>query len=187
MKVALDAGHGGKHPGAVFGNVQEKDVVLSVCLYLQALLIDDGGFDVCMTRSIDKFLTLGDRVDIANEANAIIFISLHTNADADDDTNPRIQGKGEEIWIYKSGKPLAECLLPHVDEIFPNTKHRGIKTGSFNVIKYTNMPAVLIELGFVDNLQENDVFSNYENHKKMAILIFRGIVDYRNRLAGDGK
>lgn len=77
--IVIDPGHGGKDPGAVLGNNQEKTAVLAVGLYLKDFLINRG-YTVYMTRNSDKFLELKERTSFANDKNADLFISIHANA-----------------------------------------------------------------------------------------------------------
>ncbi len=77
--IVIDPGHGGKDPGAVLGNNQEKTAVLAVGLYLKDFLISRG-YTVYMTRNSDKFLELKERTSFANDKNADLFISIHANA-----------------------------------------------------------------------------------------------------------
>jgi N-acetylmuramoyl-L-alanine amidase len=181
MKICIDAGHGGQDSGATFNNVNESDVVLSIALHLKNLLLDEG-HELLMTRETNSYVTLKDRVAVANDGNSDIFISIHTNADLDDDSDSELEGKGEEIWIHqnsKNGRFLAEVLKESIDDIFPNSKFRGIKeTKKLYVLKHTNMPAILIELGFIDNICENEFLSNPENHLEIAESIATSICEY---------
>jgi len=77
--IVIDAGHGGKDPGAVHGGVKEKDVVLKVSKNLASRLTEDG-FNVIITRISDEFLALKERAEIADEARADFFVSIHCNA-----------------------------------------------------------------------------------------------------------
>ncbi|MEE8574269.1 MAG: N-acetylmuramoyl-L-alanine amidase, partial [Thermodesulfobacteriota bacterium] len=162
LKVYIDPGHGGKDSGAVHEGIREADVVLLIGLRL-AKLLDQRGCDVLMSRTGNTYPSLKGRVVQANRWPADIFVSLHVNADPDPDYKDMPVAKGEEIWINrrkgkqpsKGSKLLAECLAPGVDAVFPDHRFRGIKTtGGICVISESDMPAVLIELGFIDNTEE---------------------------------
>lgn len=80
-KVVLDAGHGGRDPGAIgYGGIEEKDLVLDIARRVKRKLVAMGGYEVQLTRNNDRFLELEDRAQIANEKNADIFVSIHANA-----------------------------------------------------------------------------------------------------------
>jgi len=93
MVVALDPGHGGRDPGAVAHGLREKDINLAIALRMERAL-QDRGFDVVMTRRTDVALRLRDRTDIANNANADIFVSIHCNA-----LPPGRNAAGFEIYL----------------------------------------------------------------------------------------
>ena len=80
FKVVLDAGHGGKDPGKVYGKVYEKDIVLKIALLVGDALEKDPNYKVIYTRKTDKFIELYERGHIANKAKADLFISIHCNA-----------------------------------------------------------------------------------------------------------
>jgi len=175
--IVIDPGHGGKDPGAVYAGYKEKDIVLPIALYL-------GGFlsyipaetnlkvNCVYTRTADVYVPLRDRVFIANSVKADAFISIHVNA------SPKHNARGEEIWIYpkstESAK-LADSIAIFIDEIVPD-KFRGIKEGNFYVLRRTKMPAVLIEVGFIDN----PITPLHSSHIQIraAFLIASGIKRY---------
>lgn len=78
--VVIDAGHGGRDPGAVGGDVREKDIVLGLALALRDELVSQGGVRVAMTRDDDRLLTLGERPEIARRMEADLFISIHADS-----------------------------------------------------------------------------------------------------------
>ena len=175
--IVIDPGHGGKDPGAVYAGYKEKDIVLPIALYL-------GGFlsytphevnlkiNCAYTRTADIYVPLRDRVFIANNVKADAFISIHVNA------SPKHNARGEEIWIYpgsiKSAK-LADSIATFIDEIVPG-KFRGIKEGNFYVLWKTKIPAVLIEVGFLDN---PGIPLHYPyTQTKAAFIISNGIKKY---------
>jgi len=110
-------------------------------------------------------------------------IAVHNcNADPDEDAPGMPEAKGEEIWFFKgsrSGKKLAQCLADEVDQIFPDEPFRGLKeTEDLYVLKHTNAPACLIEIGFIDNSKTNESFQDELTLRKAGSLIARGICEY---------
>lgn len=150
--VVLDAGHGGHDPGATYEGIAEKDITLSVALIAGGLLVCDG-LDVVFTRISDTYVSLKERVRIANEVNAACFVSIHTNADPDPDLPGMPVGRGEEIFVASlgvRGYELAQHIAYFIDNVVPGA-FRGIKPAPFYVLKHTKMPAALVEIGFIDN------------------------------------
>jgi N-acetylmuramoyl-L-alanine amidase len=182
MKICIDPGHGATKVGASFKGYYEAQIVLRIAQFLEVLLVDKG-HTVFMTRRQTTYFTptLSTRADLANQVLADIFISLHTNADPDSDEPGMPEGRGEEIWTYPGsvgGRKLAEALQDSIDKIIPNKKFRGIKEGNFAVLRKTKMPAVLIELGFIDSILDLEVLSNPKAHRGIAKLIAEGIENY---------
>ncbi len=93
--IVIDAGHGGKDPGAIGrSGLEEKDVVLDIARRLRTLLVKNLGRTVVMTRDSDVFIPLGRRTQIANENNADLFVSIHANA------SPRRSTSGIEVYLF---------------------------------------------------------------------------------------
>lgn len=112
-RICIDAGHGGKDPGATNGNYQEKRAALGIALEL-GLLLFRGGYEVYFTRTNDTYVSLADRCKISNDAKADAFISLHLNSVSSG------AASGVEVWRYaKCGaltKELATAIQDNVIE-----------------------------------------------------------------------
>lgn len=181
--VCIDPGHGGSAYGAVFGDLLEKEVVLKVARHVDEYLQTfDPEIRCWLTRSLDRDVSLRERCGFSNNIKADSFVSIHCNADPDEDLPGMPEAKGEEIWIYKGsreGLKLAQSLADEVDQIFPGEPFRGIKESEvFYVLKYTNAPACLIEIGFIDKSSSNETFSDPQSLEKIGIMIAKGIQDY---------
>lgn len=183
IKVAIDPGHGAYDSGAVGPTgVKEKDVTLSVGLKLGDIL-SRNGIEVIYTRTSDdcpwpsdKSTELQMRCDIANNANADYFVSIHANSATQAAT-------GTETYYSRdtsAGIPLATNIQK---EIIKETgsKDRGIKPCGFYVVKNTNMPAVLVELEFLSNPKKEQMLNNSVYQQKYAEAIARGIMDTVNK------
>ena len=182
-RVCLDPGHGGIQPGAVYGSMQEKDVNLKVAGYVsEGLSAIDPEIWVGMTRTWDRTVSLKERCDFSNNMNVDCFVSIHCNADPDTDEPAMPEAKGEEIWFFKGsseGLKLAKCLSDEVDRIFPDEPFRGLKeTEGLYVLKHTNDPAVLIEIGFIDKSSSVESFTDDYTLRKIGAFIARGIHEY---------
>lgn len=179
MKIMIDPGHGGRSEGGRFGDLEEKGVVLDICRTLQDKL--QYSHWTTMTRNDDVYVSLKERSRLANWWGADIFVSVHTNADPDDDLYGDPEAQGEEIWIYpgsKKSRELAEAMRSYVDSLFLGQKFRGIREAKFAVLTYTRMPAVLIELGFLDHRETYQFLGNGDVRKRAGELLYKGILEY---------
>lgn len=150
--VVIDIGHGGADSGAVANNVKEKDINFKQGMALYRLLEADDQIKVYMTRETDTYPTLQFRSTLANEIEADLFISIHNNSASSSIV-------GTETLYYPSstdlrGKRVAQIVQ---DSIVSRCKmvNRGIKARKdLHVLKATQMPAILIETGFLSNAEE---------------------------------
>ena len=179
MRVFIDPGHGGKDPGAVYGRLKEKEIVFSVASLLYDKL-EARGNEVRFSRVSDYYVYNTHRAMEANDWGADIFVSIHTNADPDEDNPGDPEAKGTEIWIYpgsEKGRMLALCLAHAIPEHFPGRRFRGIKEARFTVLSKTQMPAVLIEVGFLDT-DESSKLDSLITQDTIARCIADGLEDY---------
>lgn len=186
-RIAIDPGHGGNDAGAIGPTgVMEKNVTLKVALELKRLL-ESQGAEVIMTRETDRTVSekgakasdieeLGARCDVANRAGVEIFISIH----ADSFTRPEARGTTGYYYSKSTsgkGQKLADCIRRNLVEQL-GTPSRGTQPCNFYVVKNTDMPATLIELGFISNKEEEQLLDSKEGVMKAAQGIFDGIEDY---------
>lgn len=170
-KVHLDAGHGGKDPGATGQGLREKDIALSITLKVGKIL-ERHGVKVSYSRKTDKFVELSQRAKMANKAKADVFVSIHCNAFEDK------KAQGVEVFHYPNkseGKKLAKSILDSIINAKLYTKNRGIKTDTFIVLKKTKMTAVVVELGFITNKEDAKILSGKQD--AFAIAIAKGILN----------
>lgn len=165
VRIVVDAGHGGSDPGAVYQGRQEKDDTLAVALKLGKIL-EDNGIDVIYTRTTDVYQTPFEKAQIANRANADYFISIHRNSSE----NPN-EYDGVETLVYdKSGIKLemAKNILGALGEL--GFREIGVKARpGLVVLRRTKMPAVLVEVGFLNNDEDNKKFDAMEQEIAQAI------------------
>lgn len=176
--IIIDPGHGGRDPGAVSKGIKEKDLNLKIASRLYFLL-HTRGIKVKMTRTNDRSLALEDRVRMANNLKPEIFISIHCNAASSNKAN------GIETIYYQGstkGKVLAEKIqLKLVDKL--KRKDRGIKTrDNLFVLKYTSMPAVLIECGFLTNPEEKNLLTKDNFRNNISTAISSGLGEYIEKI-----
>lgn len=172
VKIVLDAGHGGKEPGCVINGVTEKDITQSIVLLLQEKLESEGAA-VVLTRSTDYDVSLPGRSEIANNAGANYFISIHCNSYKEDSSV-----KGFECYYYQSAesKNLAESITSSAGDYSIST--RTVKEENYAVLRETAIPAVLIEVGFLTNKEEREKLVSPEYQELLAEAITSGILNY---------
>lgn len=162
--IVIDAGHGGRDPGAVGTLVQEKTVVLNSALLLQKTL-ESRGFKVYMTRSTDEYINLYDRASMANGLNATLFVSIHANSHTGTSAN------GVEVLYANpsmdSDKGLATAIQNELVKHLKATNRGVVQRTNLVVLRETKMPAVLVELGFISNPAEQLKLMD-ENYLKLA-------------------
>lgn len=170
--IVIDPGHGGSDPGAVVGNVREKDLNLDIALKLKNLL-ESSGAKVYMTREDDIFVDLYARAGIANEINADLFVSIHHNSATSSAT-------GTETLYYPDpekklfAQALQNAVVSHIG--FHN---RGIvERPGIVVTRETKMPSALVEVGFLTNQNDLTLMMTDEFRQKVAQGILQGIINY---------
>lgn len=165
--VILDAGHGGKDRGAVWGGISEASLNFRLTKRVEALL-KAKKIPVRLTRTSDIYLSLPQRAAVANRYKDAIFVSIHFNAH----TNTRFKGI-ETFYMSEKGKKIATDIQ---SSIIRQTKanNRGVKLSKdFAVLNKTNCPAVLVECGFISNAYERRRCSE----AWYQALLARGIAD----------
>jgi N-acetylmuramoyl-L-alanine amidase len=150
-KVLIDAGHGGKDPGAVDNGLKEKDIALAVSLEIKKRL--EANYDsvkVLLSRSSDVFLELKERTDLANKAGADLLVSLHCNAGGG--------SGGFETFRYTKASAasaalqnvLHKSIIDTLNKVAVGVIDRGQKAKNLHMVRESNMPAVLTENLFLD-------------------------------------
>lgn len=177
--IILDPGHGGFDPGAIGpSGLEEKDVNLAITL-LAAEILQREGYNVMLTRKDDRFISLKERVEMANRMEALLFVSIHANS------ANTTYSEGIETFIapnkVASSQLLANALQRNLlKELKRND--RGIKQEDFYVIKYTDMPAALVEVAFISNPHEESLLSSNLFREKAARAIAQGIIEYMKKI-----
>lgn len=174
--IVLDPGHGGEDPGAISDDesLYEKDITLKTAQAVQQAL-EKAGATVIMTRDGDETVSLSERPAIANQQNADAFISLHYDAAENSQS-----ASGSTVYQYgDDSTPLAIAVQAQLMEQgqLPNT---GIKFGDFQVIRDSQMPGLLIELGYMSNLNDIAVFTQDSYYEHVAKSITDGLTIFFN-------
>jgi len=175
--VVIDAGHGGKDPGAISSyGYEEKTVNLDVALQI-AQILKDKGMRVIMTRNNDTFIELEERAAIANRNRADIFISIHADSCATSSKN------GFTVYVERNGSQASNSLANAIDNRMAQTgiNSNGVRKADYRVLTHTGCPAVLIELGYLSNYWEAKQLINKDMQRKLAYAITDGITNYIKR------
>lgn len=184
--ICIDPGHGGTDVGAIghIGgkDVYEKNITLSIALPLRDMLTSAGA-KVVMTRDTDKDVygpwadadpELQARCDIANEAHADAFVSIHT----DSFSNSSVDGT-TAYYNAKSSKDLLLAQMMHQATMNSlSIPDRGVKSNDFYVNVYTTMPSVLMEMGFITNDHRVKMLTSSWGPRGIAQSLFNGLVNY---------
>jgi len=176
--VVLDPGHGGRDPGAVgIGGLQEKQVVNDVTPQVAAILRSQG-VNVVLTRDSDYELDLAPRVQIAERANATIFVSIHANAISM--SRPDVNGL-ETFYASAAGQRLANTVHASVLAEM-GMRDRRVRSARFYVIRNTSMPAILVETGFVTGAEDAPNLADPVWRERISVAIARGILLHLQQL-----
>ena len=191
VTVVIDAGHGGEDGGAVSASgIVEKEINLSIANLLCDLL-KEKGVNVVMTRTTDtllydksvdyqgkkKKLDLLARREIAESIGDCVFVSIHINS------FPQEQYRGLQVWYSQNderSQSLAEEIRKTVREILQPENDRACKpaTSSIYLLHWLQMPAVLVECGFLSNREEAELLANEEYQKTLAASIAESILRF---------
>ena len=178
--LIIDAGHGGNDSGTRNNGVSEKDLTLDITQKVLSLFDNDfdrGNIKVYATRLCDKKISLSERVKIANDIGDL-FISIHINSSP---SNP--DANGTEIFYCEQNNKanknfcsydLANVLLKNLLDELKST-NRGVKSNNFYVIKNTEIPSALCEIGFITNQDEFNKLSSDEYRSKTALAIYNSV------------
>jgi N-acetylmuramoyl-L-alanine amidase len=199
LSVCLDPGHGGKDPGNEEGVRKEKEYSLLLATEMRRLLVD-AGLKVNLTRTSDSFVGLSDRPEFAKRRDSDLFISLHFNSAIAEknrvngvevycmtppgvsSTNAR--GEGAETSASKGNLcDTKNMLLAYqiqkaiVKDV--GAEDRGVRRARFAVLRNAEMPAVLVEAGFMSHPQESKKIFDPEYQRQLAQAIVNGVFAYK--------
>lgn len=170
--VVIDAGHGGKDPGATsYTGNYEKTANLSIARKVASHL-ENRGVRVIMTRNSDTFIELNERAAIANRAGADLFVSIHC------DSHPTRSQNGYTIYVARSASWSSKKIGAAIEQSMGQTglSNKGMRNQDFRVLVKTACPAVLIECGYLTNPSEASLLYDSSFQDRIARAIANGIV-----------
>jgi len=203
--VVIDAGHGGYDTGAIGRmGLKEKHVALDIARRLK-LQLEGQGLQVMMTRKEDNFISLYHRTYIANRAQGDFFISIHCNASRDREVDgfevyhvspseedaERFDSGAEASTVdapqtfYNSSVELAKFITSAMEEHLP-LPNRGVKSARFFVLKGVEMPAALVEVGYISNRSEEGLLRKKSYRQDIAEAVAAGVLSYKNEFERTG-
>lgn len=155
LKVCIDAGHGGKDPGALLDKRYEKDDTLKIALRLGKVL-KANNVDVAYTRTTDVYASPTTKALKGNQTGADLFVCIHRNASAKKDA------KGTEVFVYNTKGTKYEIAKKICKSYFNlGFVNRGVKKRTdLAVLNKTNMQALLVEVGFITNKEDNELLDS---------------------------
>ncbi|MFT4175300.1 MAG: N-acetylmuramoyl-L-alanine amidase [Luteolibacter sp.] len=171
--VVIDPGHGGHDNGGQWGRVYEKHLALDTSARIEYHL-RKMGFNTVLTRRSDYFISLPQRVSIANRYKNAIFVSVHYNST----TSTRVNGL-ETFYHTPQSERLAQYVHRSMMQ-YTKVENRGVKTARFYVIRNTKIPSILIEGGFVSCSNERERLKSGWYREALARGVADGIRRYRN-------
>lgn len=180
--VVIDAGHGGNAPGAVKQGVCEKDIDLDIVLKLKELFeaSEDKSIGVYYTRTEDADPSLENRIGLANKSDADLFISVHSNSTKSGRMSSingtQVMYNETEEETEKGSKGLAQICLEEVTAVTGSSNKGLIEGSDIYIIRSSNMPAALIEVGFMTNQAELDNLRSEAYQAKAAQGIYNAIM-----------
>lgn len=175
--VVIDAGHGGRAPGATKQGVNEKDIDLAIVLALQDIFAEsEENIGVYYTRTDDSNPTFDQRVQLANKANADLFISVHNNATR---SGRMSSTSGTQVMYDESSEAserFAQICLEEVTSRLGSRNKGLVKGDSIYIIRTSEVPVALIEVGFMTNQEELDLLRSKEYQREAALGIYNAIL-----------
>jgi N-acetylmuramoyl-L-alanine amidase len=205
LTVVIDAGHGGSNAGAKGRGtaIYEKNLTLAIARLLEKRLLL-AGHNVVLTRGRDRYLTLRQRSRIAEEAKADLFVSIHANASPQHNqrgietyflareaadvearraaarvTLPALALITEvgRLETQRASARLGKLVQKRLAEARP-TQNRGVRQGAYDVLGELSVPAILVEVGFIDHALEGPELQQPEIQRAIAMAIAQGVLDY---------
>lgn len=175
--VVIDAGHGGRAPGATKQGVKEKDIDLAIALQLKTIFEQsDENIGVYFTRTDDSNPTFDQRVQLANKAGANLFISIHNNSTG----SGRMSATNGTQVMYdetsEKSRVFARICLEEVTAAIGSTDKGLVEGDSIYIIRTSEVPVALIEVGFMTNREELELLKTEDYQRKTAQGIYNAIL-----------
>lgn len=178
--VVIDAGHGGTDPGAIYGSVQEKVIVLDIAKRLANTLTSTYQYNVQLTRETDNYISLADRVSFMQTYNGKVFVSLHANS------STYSSHSGQEVLVpttesyttnpyVAASRQLGTIINKELAARIPTIQNRGVKYQNVYVVGKNVAPSALVEYGFISNSNDRSHLTSTTYRQRMAEATASGV------------
>ncbi|WP_313000124.1 N-acetylmuramoyl-L-alanine amidase family protein [Chryseobacterium gleum] len=167
--IVIDAGHGGNDFGATYGEILEKNIALSVAKEIRKINESQNKYEVILTRDSDSFPTLAERTDQINKLNPEMVISLHVNS------SPQKERTDNGFEVYVQNSDVSKELA---GKIYKKFNARKIEERNLQILRETKAPAVLVELGFINNSDNRNYITSEKGQKEIAQKFVEIINEY---------
>lgn len=174
--IVIDASHGGHDNGATIDGLKEKELIFAITEKIKTMY-SESEVEIHFTRTSDEFLGLKERTDFVNSIHPDLVISLHINGKIDSDNNGFEIFLSDQSVFFEKSKLLAENLSSILSK--SQIANRGIKTAPFWILKKSNAPSMLVELGFITNEKDRKYISSEKGQTEIAKNILKFISDMK--------
>lgn len=167
--IVIDAGHGGNDFGAIYGEILEKNISLSVAKEIQKINKSQDKYEVILTRDSDSAPTLAERTDMINKLSPEMVISLHVNS------SPQKERSDNGFEVYVQNSDVSKELA---GKIYKKFNARKIEERNLHMLRETKAAAVLVELGFINNSDNRNYITSEKGQKEIAQKFVEIINEY---------
>ena len=181
--IVVDPGHGGEDPGKVGSNdVLEKDLNLQIAMKVKTML-EDAGITIVMTREDDKVPKakkedLDERVKLINDTNPKLALCIHQNSYPDESV------KGAQVFYHtttEQAEDVASIVQEELRVVDPENKRQIKENDTYYMLKYTKVPTIIVECGFLTNPEEAAKLTEEEYQNQLAQAICEGIIKWLDK------
>jgi N-acetylmuramoyl-L-alanine amidase len=167
--IIIDAGHGGNDFGAVYGEILEKNISLSIAKEIRKINESQDKYEIILTRDSDSSPTLTERTDLINRLNPEMVLSLHVNS------SPQKERSDNGFEVYVQNSDVSKELAGKIYKKFNACK---IEERNLHMLRETKAPAVLVELGFINNSDNRNYITSEKGQKEIAQKFVEIINEY---------
>lgn len=167
--IVIDAGHGGNDRGVVYSNILEKDITMNIAKEIKKFNENQDQYEVILTRDSDTYPSLSDRTAMINKLNPEMVISLHVNG------SPHKESPQQGTEIYVQNTEDSKQLAKKISEKFDVRK---VEERNLHILRETKAPAVLVELGFINNTKDREYMTSEKGQKEIAQKFTEIISEY---------